>query len=88
MAYVTSGQVNSGNHYHDFPAGTFDPGGTYEWQVRTWDSSGTAGAWSSLGTFTAVVPTNVSARVGGAWVKSNRFARVGGAWVRHNPVAK
>lgn len=88
MAWVTSGKVTSGNHYHDFPAGTFAAGGTYQWQVLTYDSSGAVSAWSAIGTFTAIVPTNVSAMVGGGMVKSNRYVWTGSAWARHNPVAK
>ena len=85
MAFVTSGKINSGNKFHEFAAATFVEGGVYEWQVRTWDAAGAEGPWSTLRTFTAVTPSNVSARVGGAWVQSNRYVYSGGTWVRHNP---
>lgn len=42
------------DEFHDFAAGTFVDGTTYEWQVRTTDSFGQVGPYSSSETFDAV----------------------------------
>ena len=43
---------------HTFPAGTFLPNITYEWQARTTDSASFISAWSSIAVFaTNAVPT-------------------------------
>ena len=56
MAWTTSGQVITPSSFHDFPAGTFDDGGQYEWQVRTWDAQGEVGPWSASNFFDAATP--------------------------------
>lgn len=43
------------NQYRDFAAGTF-AAGSYEWQVRTYDSAGRVGSYSASGFFTAATP--------------------------------
>lgn len=58
------------NSYREFAAGTF-AAGDYEWQVRTYDTSGLVGAWSWSGFFTAATPPagpSITAPVNGATV--------------------
>lgn len=61
------------NQFYDFAAATF-AAGNYEWQVRTYDSAGSVGPWSSSSFFTAAsappAPT-ITAPVNGSTVVQN-----------------
>lgn len=71
MAFVSSGKVTSGNQFHDYAAGTFEDGASYEWQVRTYDAQGVAGPWSGSGFFDAATPppgASITAPISGATI--------------------
>lgn len=66
---VYNWDVSNDLQYHDVTASTF-PTDTYEWRVRTYDSLGTVGAWSTYDTFTVASSSNVSVYWNGSWVSS------------------
>lgn len=61
------------NWYHDFAGATFSAA-TYEWQVRTYDSTGTVGPWSSSSFFVAAnapATPSITAPTSGSTVAAN-----------------
>lgn len=57
--WTSLGQVTSTGQQATVPAGTFLESKSYEWQVRTWAVSATAGAWSATATFNTTDPIPV-----------------------------
>jgi hypothetical protein len=57
--WTSLGQVTSTGQQSTVPANTFVYSKSYEWQVRTWGVSATAGAWSATATFNTMDPTPI-----------------------------
>lgn len=55
-----SGTVVSSTPSRTLAGGTLTNAGTWQWRVRTWDESGTAGAWSAYSTFSTGVGGTVT----------------------------
>lgn len=63
------------NQYLDFASGTF-AAGSYEWQVRTYDSQGAPSSWSASSFFTAATPpaaVTITAPTSGGTISAGTF---------------